>query len=523
MFISQGNHDVSQWSQYQALAEARLARIPEATCVGSLGIKTACSYKGLFFLLTLEGTENAYYKDQLAQSDSLWKICSWHKNQRAMQIGGKADDVGWGPYEECREGGAFIVTGHEHSYSRTKTLTDISMQTVDSLWPDPDMLRVGKGSSFVTVSGLGGKSIRSQNRCLPETYPYGCNEEWASIYTSNQSAKYGVLFIEFNVDGDARKANAYFKNVDGEIIDTFTIMVDVDGAAAPTADVIIPKGSSWKYLDDGSDQGDAWREYSFDDSSWQSGIAQLGYGDGDEATVSSFGPDSSNKFTTTYFRHTFDIADANSVTALSLAMMNDDGGVVYLNGEEVFRNNMPLGDINSTTFASRAVGGADESFFERKAISPALLRESKNVIAVEVHQANLTSSDLSFDFTLDMIRGVIVPTLPPSSSAIPSPSLSPTSVATPSPSLSPTPAVPFPTIVATIVPSVIPSPSPTSGITFVEMSFDEREYHVNPGDTVEIPFRVTVRGQGIVGVITRAIFSITNMTSVLSSFLPVFE
>lgn len=510
LFALQGNHDAGQWGQYQALLEARLARIPEAVCTGDLGIKSACSYKGLFFLLTLEGTEDAYYQGQLAQSDSLWKICSWHKNQRAMQMGGKADDVGWGPYEECRKGGAFIVTGHEHSYSRTKTLSDMSKQTVDSMWSDPSLLRVGANSSFVAVVGLGGKSIRNQNRCLPTTYPYGCNEEWASVYTSNQGAKYGVLFIEFNVDGEARKANGYFKNIDGEIIDTFTLMADAGGVPAPASEVLIPEGANWKYLDDGSDQGTAWRSSVFDDSNWRSGPAQLGYGDGDEATVVSFGPDSNRKYTTTYFRYAFDVAEADLVAALSLAMVSDDGGVVYLNGEEVFRNNMPSGSISSTTFASQAIGGADESFFERKAVFPALLREGTNVMAVEIHQANFTSSDISFDFTMDMVREVVVsiPTLSPIPTYIPT--LVPSVVSSPSPSQTP-------------VTTISPSPSPSSGITSAEMFFEEKQFFVKPGDILEIPFRVTVRGWGIADIIARAIFKIADITLILRSFIPVFE
>ncbi|HTD67667.1 MAG TPA: Ig-like domain-containing protein, partial [Candidatus Limnocylindria bacterium] len=66
----------------------------------------------------------------------------------------------------------------------------------------------------------------------------------------------------------------------------------------------------WKYRDDGSDQGTAWRLPAFDDTAWASGPAELGYGDGDEATVVSFGPDPNNKFVTTYFRCAFMITDA---------------------------------------------------------------------------------------------------------------------------------------------------------------------------------------------------------------------
>src|SRR5467141_1189505 len=76
-----------------------------------------------------------------------------------------------------------------------------------------------------------------------------------------------------------------------------------------SADVLVPAGSVWKYLDNGSDQGTAWVAPSFDDSAWASGPAQLGYGDGDEATVVGFGPDPNNKYITTYFRRAFTVAN----------------------------------------------------------------------------------------------------------------------------------------------------------------------------------------------------------------------
>ncbi|HEY2952833.1 MAG TPA: Ig-like domain-containing protein, partial [Verrucomicrobiae bacterium] len=66
------------------------------------------------------------------------------------------------------------------------------------------------------------------------------------------------------------------------------------------AQLIVPTNSVWKYLDNGSDQGTAWIAPAFDDSSWASGPAQLGYGDGDEATVVNSGP-TNNYYITTYF------------------------------------------------------------------------------------------------------------------------------------------------------------------------------------------------------------------------------
>ena len=62
-------------------------------------------------------------------------------------------------------------------------------------------------------------------------------------------------------------------------------------AVCRAADTLVSAGASWRYLDDGSDQGSAWRNPGFDDTGWASGAAQLGYGDGDEATMVGYGPD----------------------------------------------------------------------------------------------------------------------------------------------------------------------------------------------------------------------------------------
>lgn len=231
-FASVGNHDLVQWAGYQQKLQERLARIPAASCAGDLGVNSACYYQGLFFILSgagTLGTDHANYLYRLLRVDqSTWRICSWHKNQTALQVGGKLDDVGWEPYEVCRQAGAIIATGHEHSYSRTKTLLNTQTQRVDTSCqddpstPDTDVC-VYKGGTFVFVTGIAGKSIRNQDRCLPAIYPYGCSGEWAKIYTSDQAAQHGALFISFHVDGNPSKASAYFKNINGETIDSFTI------------------------------------------------------------------------------------------------------------------------------------------------------------------------------------------------------------------------------------------------------------------------------------------------------------
>lgn len=172
-------------------------------------------------------------------------------------------------------------------------------------------------------------------------------------------------------------------------------------AALRADQTLVPTGSQWRYLDNGTDPGTAWRGAGFDDSGWAYGAAQLGYGDGDEATVVGFGPNSSAKYITTYFRKTFAVTDPGAFTGLNLRVLRDDGVVVYLNGVEVYRNNLPTGTITSATLAPTAISGAEESTTFLTASLPAgTLVAGPNLVAVEIHQQSGTSSDISFDLEL---------------------------------------------------------------------------------------------------------------------------
>jgi len=182
-----------------------------------------------------------------------------------------------------------------------------------------------------------------------------------------------------------------------------------DGSLNPSAVAYDPKtasttlisaGSTWSYLDTGTDPGSSWTTLGYDASAWNSGPGQFGYGDGDESTVIGYGSDPDNKYITTYFRRTFSIADPSNIIDLSLNLLRDDGAVVYINGVEVARSNMPGGSIGSSTLASEGVGGDDESTYYTISLDPRVLVAGDNVIAVEVHQSAPDSSDVSFDLSL---------------------------------------------------------------------------------------------------------------------------
>lgn len=170
--------------------------------------------------------------------------------------------------------------------------------------------------------------------------------------------------------------------------------------ATQTNLVVVPVGASWKYLDDGSNPGINWLQPGFDDSKWHTGPAQLGYGDGDEATVISYGPNASTKFITYYFRATFVVGSTAGITGLTCRLLRDDGAVVYLNGVEAFRSNMPNGPVGYLTRAASTVSGVAESTFSSTNLSPSLVVAGTNWLAVEVHQDRPDSSDVSFDLEL---------------------------------------------------------------------------------------------------------------------------
>jgi hypothetical protein len=164
--------------------------------------------------------------------------------------------------------------------------------------------------------------------------------------------------------------------------------------------MLMPRGSVWKYLDDGSDQGTDWTLPGFDDSTWAAGPAELGYGDGDEATVVGFGPDAADKYPCTYFRSSFEVTDPSIIGSMRFLAVRDDGIVIYLNGVEVVRDNMPEGAITFKTYANGTVDGNNERIFFEYEVSPDLLVAGTNTLAVSIHQDRPSSSDISFNLEI---------------------------------------------------------------------------------------------------------------------------
>ena len=179
------------------------------------------------------------------------------------------------------------------------------------------------------------------------------------------------------------------------IIGTLSLLLFVVNLSAQTT--VISYGSTWKYRDNGSNQGTAWRSLSFNDASWASGAAELGYGDGDETTIVSYGPNSNNRYITTYFRKTISIANPNSYTNFTARVKRDDGVAIYINGTQAYRNNLAAG----ATYTTRASLASDDGETAQTfTVLPSAFVAGTNVVAVEIHQYSPASPDISFDLEL---------------------------------------------------------------------------------------------------------------------------
>ncbi len=181
------------------------------------------------------------------------------------------------------------------------------------------------------------------------------------------------------------------------------LLSPVDDARAD--DILITSNSVWRYLDNGTDQGAAWRmAWDENDPVWSSGAAPLGFG------LSGITTTQAMAHVTYYHRRVFTVADPAAYSKLIVRLRRDDGGIVYLNGMEVFRSNMPTGAVDYLTLATISTTGPNQFNFFSNNVSPSLLVAGTNRLAVEIHQAGTNSVDAAFNLEL---RGQLGSTSPP--------------------------------------------------------------------------------------------------------------
>jgi len=299
-----------------------------------------------------------WMEEQMQNSTARFRLVIMHHPPYSSGSHGSTPDMQW-DYNNL--GMDMVLAGHDHDYERLES----------------------DGIPYI-VDGTGGKSLYSFVNIVPESLVQ---------YDDN----YGALRAE--VDSDAGTITFEYINIDGVVVDRYVL----SERNHPRHVDLIDSGNTWHYQDNGTEPDATWKDPTFDDSSWKTGTGSFGYEAGQTTTV-SYGPSSTSKYITTYLRTTFDVAD--TLESVSLNLQRDDGVVIYLNGSEIYRSNMPDGATSYSTKATTAIGGSDETAWHSATLDPALLISGSNTLAVELHQSSGGSSDLFLNLNLE---GLVAP------------------------------------------------------------------------------------------------------------------
>ena len=159
---------------------------------------------------------------------------------------------------------------------------------------------------------------------------------------------------------------------------------------------------NWRYVLPTSEMPSGWNTISFDDNIWNEGPGGFGYSDGDDGTIIS-------TTISVYLRTDFFVTDVTKLSTAILSADYDDGFIAYINGNEIGRSyNLPepgtFVEFNEVTSydheASLYNGGQPESFVIDSIALDTLLTDGDNVLAIQVHNVGINSSDMSSNFFL---------------------------------------------------------------------------------------------------------------------------
>lgn len=170
---------------------------------------------------------------------------------------------------------------------------------------------------------------------------------------------------------------------------------------------LVPFDAGWRYDDSGVEPPDGWMANEFDDGSWKVGNGLLAH---DSAGVRLPAPANteldlrSPSQTAFYFRTRFVYEGPTNGVQLALSHILDDGAVIYLNGEEVLRFNLPTGQVTHGSLAGRRI---DTAVLEGPVEVPTSgLRSGENRLAAEVHQSSVSSADVVFGARLEVVQRI---------------------------------------------------------------------------------------------------------------------
>ena len=183
---------------------------------------------------------------------------------------------------------------------------------------------------------------------------------------------------------------------------TVAALILMTSTAFQAQTTIFPLGSSWKFNDSDVALVSTWKNANYDTSAWASGNGPLGYGDPVTTNFVS-GVD------TAYLTKDFTVNLADLTNTMEFGVRRDDGIIVYLNGEEVIRDNMPAGVVNHADFSSTTIDGAAETAINIFSIPKNKFVQGNNRISIELHNRSAGSSDLTIDAYLKNTSTVIPP------------------------------------------------------------------------------------------------------------------
>ena len=184
-----------------------------------------------------------------------------------------------------------------------------------------------------------------------------------------------------------------------------TRSITVSAPPQPATSVVVEKGSAWAWRYEATAPPSSWAAAGFDDSAWQRGPGSLGFG-----TTVPLGTNidsfelTSQRPLAAYFRRSFTVADASRAVRLELETVADDGVVIYVNGTEVGRANMPAGPVTVGTYATSARNSTVANAAPVTVTVPAsLLTTGTNVIAAETHLNFRATRDVGFDLRATLV------------------------------------------------------------------------------------------------------------------------
>ena len=185
------------------------------------------------------------------------------------------------------------------------------------------------------------------------------------------------------------------------VLSAFLCATAISAAARPVIEW--GKASQWKYWTGDKAAPDGWQRAEFDDKTWSTGASPLGF-DEERLNTKVQASDKGGPPAVALFRKSFTLPKLDSGARIVVSLCADDGAVIYLNGRELKRFNLPAGELKPDTRATRQLSDSEEGYYLRWAVPAEFLKaDAANVIAVEVLQAGTDSSDLFFDLALRTI------------------------------------------------------------------------------------------------------------------------